>query len=173
MRAPRATCLALLLTMLAVVAPGCCHASALVACRHRHGCPHCRARHAACANAEDDASVIEEPGPDFPRFHPVPTQPAFSPRDGNGFPITSSGVALPTDASSPNAAPPEEGESIATPQPLANAGSAGEARGRPRNYRASWVFTRPRVKPAGLPPRNPRPIFKEPEQPTQPARPSR
>lgn len=122
-----------------------------------HGCRQCD----DCAT---ESAAEEETPPaghgDFPKFHPVPTQPALAPRDEHGFPFR--GVPPePTPTINPSAQP--EGEIVLPPPALAPTPDAQSSKPRDsQSRRPSWVFVRGRARPAQLEPaRRERPVFEE------------
>lgn len=116
-----------------------------------------------CA-AEPAEEEVEETPPaghgDFPRFHPVPTQPALAPRDEHGFPFREVPPETP-----PTINPPaqSEGELVLPPPALAPIPDAQSSKPRDsQSRRPSWVFVRGRARPAQLESaRRERPIFEQ------------
>lgn len=105
----------------------------------------------------EEPQLPPEDMPDFPKFHPVPLQPAFSRRDALGFPDYHSAGGPAFDAIPTLESIPLEDGTMPFPQ----------ARAKPKGRRtaatpSSWVFTQQKPAPTGvLPPRNNRPTFAE------------
>jgi hypothetical protein len=106
--------------------------------------------------------------PDFPRFHPVPLQPVFSRRDFHGFPVYGDEQQSVPPLGKMEDVPPGE---LALPDPALGARRSPAARG---NFQpASWIFTPPQAEATGVvPPRLPRPDFREVKPRTPNARPA-
>jgi len=126
-----------------------------------------------CDDCAAESAAEEEAPPaghgDFPKFHPVPTQPALAPRDEHGFPFR----GVPPE-STPAINPPvqPEGEIVLPPPALAPTPDAQSSKPRDsQSRRPSWVFVRGRARPAQLEPaRRERPVFEEEMPPLTPPR---